>query len=31
LKSKILEIDGDAQRQYIDAKAVFTALSEYLT
>lgn len=26
LKSKIVEIDGDAQRQYIDAKAVFTAL-----
>ena len=28
LKKNIREIDGNAQRQYIDAKAVFTALEE---
>jgi hypothetical protein len=28
LKSNIQEIDGNAQRQYIDAKSVFTALEE---
>lgn len=28
LKNHIQEIDGNAQRQYIDAKSVFTALEE---